>query len=245
MKLFPTSTAAALAIAAAVPAAADVATTYSTDFQGDGWSYLWNAPSDWDLAASPVTSDGSTGAITSIADYEPLIESTDNLLTATGSSSFPTQVPSNFLRLTPFNGQPGLGRAQAGSGYNNSVERYAIAAYTVMEDGVYSIVDSTIDRNSGSAGTDDYVNLLVYTDPNSPVLSKQFTDAAGDFNVEVGQLSAGDTIYVAVGADRFATGDFFMWNFSIDVQPAAVPEPTSGAFLLGMGLLAARRRRRL
>ena len=46
----------------------------TADFSGTtGWQYLWNAPSDWDLLADPVSDDASNGALGSIADYELLV----------------------------------------------------------------------------------------------------------------------------------------------------------------------------
>lgn len=220
-------------------------TNYQSDFQGAGWQYLWNAPSNWNVGAQPAMLDGTTGPITSVADYEPLIESsTANLLTADGAQPSAAAAPGQFMRLTSFDGQPGAGRAQA-AGVNNNVERFVIAAYTVADDGIYSIVDSVIDRNAGSAGTDNYVNVRIFTDdPADPVLDIQAFDEPRDFNVEIGALTTGDTIYVAVGADRFVTGDFFIWNFSIDQAATPIPEPAAlGLGISGMTLLLARRAR--
>jgi uncharacterized protein (TIGR03382 family) len=57
-----------------------------------------------------------------------------------------------------------------------------------------------------------------------------------DFDVLLGDLNAGDTIYLAVGPNGNAGSDSFAWDFTI-TRFDAVPEPATA--MLGVLALAA------
>lgn len=120
-----------------------------------------------------------------------------------------------FPYLGPTYGHPGPGVDDSASG---GIERFSIAAYTVSESGFYSINDSFITRD-GEFG--DGVEVSVHVNNGSVVnLLQVAPKASGNFDTELGELQAGDTIYVGVGPNGPLAGsgignDGYAWDFSI------------------------------
>src|SRR5262249_6035082 len=107
-------------------------------------------------------------------------------------------------------GSPFLG---SGSG-QPSVDHDAIAAYTITQDGTYAIARSDINRTNGSTGGS--IALRVSVDNNAPPSSRTGIVGARSFNVSLGSLRAGQTIYVSVGSDGAMDSDSFHLDFQVN-----------------------------
>lgn len=216
---------------------------YRDDFSGTafppGWQYLWNAPDDWDGSSS---SDASTGGIGDPAHYVDLnpVSGTWRVDNDTNSSN---GAPGNYLNLSSVGGHPGRGSTQ-GEGIGNSHDRYPIAAFTVDEPGEYAILDSFFDTidTAGNGG-----EVYVHVNDDAPLLEQIFSanPGIGSFDVYLGSLDAGDTIYVGLGPNGTDGSDSFDWDFTI-ARFNIVPEPSAVVLLLlgAFGLAAVARRRR-
>lgn len=169
---------------------------YRDDFQtltpGSGWQYLWN----------------SAGAVGDPVNYTPLV-STGSDYTSDGSAAPTADPAARFARLGKNNGHAGTGSNQTGS---NGISRAVIAAYTVPSDGDYAIRDSFVMTNANGSGLDLIVHVndaaALHVDPVE-------SGATASFDVSLGALSAGDTVYVAFGAGTVSNSDFFALDFSI------------------------------
>jgi len=139
---------------------------------------------------------------------------------------FPNGVVNSFPYL-------GSTFAHPGGGISNgeAQQRFAISAYTVPESGVYSITNSLVARNSPN-GDGIEVSVHVNDQPVTQLLSLGTAPngTSGDFNTNLGQLTAGDTIYVGIGPDGPGGGDAngadgVAWDFSISVDDSSQPDP--------------------
>jgi hypothetical protein len=160
----------------------------------EGWGFLWN----------PMGSLGNP------ADYKPLVPNTVNTFPAAdGGGIFPM-----FTNLgdVAFNSH-GQGRFQYGRIAKTSIHpgRYvagkdyrAIIAYTIQADeaGHIRIANSSLAKHRVDGFTTNGVDLDVFVnDRRVTSLRKDGFESltASDFNGSLGQLSAGDTIYVTLG----------------------------------------------
>ena len=185
--------------------------------QADGWNYLCN----------------SAGVIGTSANYTGLGWDTANNAYVNGTDYYP------FVGYHPvlytITMHPGEGTSEG-----SAVDRFFIAAYTIQpgEGGQVTIADSSIeDYGILSNG----VQLCVYV---NDALKTNFIQAggavAGSFNGSLGDLSAGDTVYVAVGPNGSYPYDTSRISFAL-----TIPEPATLALLaIGGGLALIRRRRR-
>ena len=207
-----------------------IVANYRDDFRSDaplapGWQYLWNAPDGFGTLAQ----DDSTGLITELSSLLPLVDA-GTMWTGDGNTNGADPGPDGYIRLHSTGGHPG--RPLEG------VDRYAIAAYTVPVAAPYAIRDSFLFRPS-SAGNGNEVRVFV--DPMSPLVNTVIpAGATGSFDVFIGDLEAGDTIYVACGTNMNSGSDSFAWDFSVVVTP----EPATMLLLAPAVLALARRRRR-
>jgi hypothetical protein len=201
--------------------------SFHDDFQpatpATGWSYLWNA----------------NGPIGNVANYLPLIPSASGLYTADGSNVRPAPAPGSYATIGTQvgepGGHPGMGVLQNGSG---GIERYCIALYTLTTPNQISILDGVLRNiNQNSGGSTDGLALKVYVnDSPLPVLDSGTAagfDQTAYFNVPLGNLSAGDRIYVAVGSRNSDAFDGFNLRYNI----VAVPEPVTASILVA-GMIA-------
>lgn len=140
-----------------------------------------------------------------------------------------------FVLLNATGGHPGGGVSQFGG-----VDRYAIAAYTLSSGGATFITDSFLSMVSfGSAEL--RIGIGSTFAPSTPIFVNSLSSVP--FNMSLGNLVAGDTIYFAVGPNRNDSFDTFSWDFTIR-QEATVPEPPILSLLcFGLVGLAARKAR--
>ncbi|NNM30609.1 MAG: hypothetical protein HKO57_13900, partial [Akkermansiaceae bacterium] len=197
------------------------------DGSGYGWQLLWNAPVGW-TADTTAGWSGTTGPLGTAADYDQLVwDTTVNgfLVDADGVTSNAEAEPGAYLRLT----QAGLAHTSLGSAQDggltppNDKERCLIFAYTVSEDGLYAITNSTITTNTAGNG----VTIETYvqdTFQGSVVVPQNTTD--GDFDQKLTtSLLQGETIYVAVCPNTSRASDTVP-NIDFDIVkiPAADAE---------------------
>ena len=163
-----------------------------TTSPASGWAYLWNAD----------------GAVGSPNNYEALV-STGGDYTSDGTPAPTADPAARFARLGKNNGHAGSGANQSGSG---GIGRAVIAAYTVASDGDYAIRESFIMSNTNGSG----LELIVHVNNDAPLYG-DFVEsgATASFDVDLGALSAGDTVYVAFGPGDASTNDFFALDFSV------------------------------
>jgi hypothetical protein len=173
-----------------------------------------------------------------------MLENSSGIYTAGGIDSLPGPAPAANLNLNANagvpGGHPGLGATQGGAG---GIERYVIAAYTLPADSLVSIQNSNVvTTNPNTGGSKDGLNVRVYVG-NSSIAAISSSSAAGvgssaTFNGFLGNLSAGDKIYVAIGSKDDDLFDSFQLRYDI----VAVPEP-SAALLVCSGAFFFRFRR--
>ena len=182
---------------------------YFDDFQGggagSGWQYLWNAPADWD-GVSSVDASGQRFGLPE--HYQPL-QTIGNFYRARGDAPIDTSEPDRFLRLSSTGGRVGAGFQQTES--NNRTARFAIAAWTVQEDGFYEIDDSFLTTLSQSDGID----VVIHVNDQDPISRQRLLGDRQSFDTALGHLEAGDTIYVGFGGGETDAADTFTHDFSI------------------------------
>jgi hypothetical protein len=201
-----------------------------------GWSYLWNA----------------SGPLGNSANYVPLVrDSSGNWETVT-NSAYPDPAPGNGLRVSSTGMVPGNGSVQAA----DSVQRYAIVAYTIQASDLAQGANAVMDTYSFSVpvSSADGIDSVIYVN-NTQIVSSPLPpgivydqNTPGAFPVPLGTLNVGDTIYVATGAGFLPTatdiGDALTMDFKVSLvpEPAALSVLTVAAIALGARV---RRRRRL
>jgi len=181
-----------------------VIANYQADFQGPtpkvGWHYLWN----------------STGAFGNPTNYTPLVYCGLADCNAWGAGvpiydldggALPRAVPAFDVDLAATRGHPGQGTGQA-----SSVDRFAIAAYTFSQSGHASITGSSLTRVQGAVNGD--IQLFINID-NGPLLFSQITTNTTTFDIDLGVVVAGQTLYVGVGPDGSDFSDSFSLQFLI------------------------------
>lgn len=187
---------------------ADYRDDFKTHAPLPGWSYQWN----------------KNGPITSPANYVYMAWSTGaSRYSGKGSVAFPEAATEGYYgSLGSTGGHPGRGTTQG-----EAADRFAIAAYTVKLAGYYGISNGYV---TGSSTLGNGGQVIVYTETsNGTVFTQKFsaTYAAGTTlnltALNVGQLQAGDTIYVCVGPNTVDGNDSFQIDFSIYCNEIANP----------------------
>ncbi len=179
----------------------------------NGWSYLWNAPSDW---TGTMSSNGLTGSIDDIADYE-LLKWDGSKWTADGDSDPMNGAPANYLQITSTGGHPGRGYSQK-EGVSNDFDRYCISAYQVSTSGYYYIYDSYLNTVDTPGNGNE---VVVYTSNTSSNPIGRFIFSAvtnSSFDTKLGYLDAGDKIYVAAGPSVTDGSDSYSLDYSIYLE---------------------------
>lgn len=185
-----------------------------------GWEYLWNR----------------NGPIGNPANYVALLPTTNPYIyyDADGVPGLPgAGDPAAFVYLgilvpilsqSPVpGGHPAHGTTQAGTG---GIERFAIAAYTLPSTGIVSIVGSQLLNADNSL---DGLHVQVYLgSQNLPLIDATTSAGLGSsvsFNGSLGFRTAGEKVYVGIGARGDDFFDTFRLRYSIAIEP--VPEPAS------------------
>ena len=159
---------------------ADYQDDYQTGTVPSGWQYLWN----------------SGGAFGNPSNYSAL--QFDAWRYKPTSTNFP------YLGASSSSGN-GFAHPGDGTEEGNGIERLAIAAWTVTQDGEYSITDSTVTNDNQYS---DGVNVKVHVTGGSvSTLQVIGTQGSGNFDTSLGFLTAGQVIYVGVGANEDKGGD--------------------------------------
>jgi hypothetical protein len=182
---------------------------YRDDFQtgspSSDWQYLWNAPSDWTGTSSADAADQRFG---DPEHYVPL-QTSDRGYQPAGNEEIDLSEPHRNLRLSKTGGRVGAGFQQTDS--NNRVTRFAIAAWTVQEDGVHAIRDSWFKTNATSKGVD----IVIHVNDEDPIYRRRLAGPDEAFNTDLGYLKAGDVVYVGFGGGANDQGGTFQHDFSI------------------------------
>lgn len=227
---------AAITLAASALVSASPVAMFESDLQpttpASGWQYLRN----------------SSGPVGNPANYSPLQATThpNVMYDDDGDAVLNDAEPGRYSYIGRSEtglglvnegepgGHPGGGASQDSLG----IERFIIAAYTLSVSGDTSITNSLLTNSDVST---DGLNLRVYVNAeSSPRLSTSTAAGQGQtatFDVTLGALSAGDTIYVAIGSHLEDFRDTFSLEYTIDV----VPEPASVALLVAGCAWLARR----
>jgi hypothetical protein len=185
---------------------ADYRDDFKTHSPAPGWNYAWNA----------------TTAITDPNGYVYLAWSPTANRYMSNGLVFPDTVSfCSYGSLSSTGGHPGKGSAQGAT-----VDRFAIACYTVKYAGYYGISSSFV---TGSAALGNGGQVVVYTDTNNgSTFTNKFSGlypAGGtiNFNGNVGLLQPGDTIYVGAGPNTTDGSDSFSIDFSIVLKENGNP----------------------
>jgi hypothetical protein len=185
-------------------AQAEQVANLSRDFQKEtfpeGWSYLWN-------------DQGPLGQTEKYAKLEPTPEESIPFWTPTGSPDIPYRT-SGFLYIGA-KANPGKVRGHPGS--PGPIPRYAIFAYTLKKEGSYCITESILLNAAGESSSGLELKVLV----NDKEIITRTTDAGIshiDFDTKLGDLKAGDVVYVAVGAGKEITSDLFEMQYIIELD---------------------------
>lgn len=194
---------------------AAVVTTVQDAFSDPAWSLLWN----------------SGGTLGNPANY------TEQFLTANpiqpGVNPFYAAIVGDPTWLFTFNsidaGYEGIIGGHPGPGYS------PIFKYTIQTTGAFVIQNSLV---SSIYASNDGMDVYVFVNNNSTPLafsslSAGVAGATATFDVDLGNLSAGDAVYFAVSPRANNIADQYAVQFEI----ASIPEPGSIALLLGAGLL--------
>ncbi|MEA2068576.1 MAG: hypothetical protein U9P12_05195, partial [Verrucomicrobiota bacterium] len=189
--------------------AGTVVAGYRADFQvgtmPSGWSYLWN----------------ENGSITNPADFvflETDVLSTNEWQTDGANPGRPDPGQGGHLRLTDVGVCSGQTEPDA----------YAIAGFATQASGRHFLTDSWVVLNSTNSSG---VELRVFVDNEVPLLVETIATAGqtNHFEMDLGLLAPGDTVYVALGPGADPVNDFCQWDFSIGREPtwfgSGYPDP--------------------
>lgn len=191
--------------------AAPHAVTYSQEFgssNSNRWQYLWNRE----------------GPIGRYHHYVPLEWDNElEIYDVNGDqSNDETGLVYGFLG-------DNMGHPGRGVGQGEATNRFVIAAWTVPMRGPYLIQNSYLRATDAACGNGNEVR--VYVNNDLQLIDDTDNDEMIDFDVDMGLLEAGDTVYVAVGPHGDDACDYFTFDFSIvgreQVVPASVFIPSS------------------
>jgi hypothetical protein len=183
----------------AVPKPREIVASFRADFLPEhpkaGWRYCWN----------------DTGPVGDANGYVDLVWN--------GTAYAPPELgvaepsPLRYLRMSNTGGHPGQGPAQtASSGYEFGYS--VIIAFTVPDSGRYVIGHSSISRRGGPKYGAVQVQVFVNDRASGGEVYCRSREGV-PFDCQLGRLSAGDIIYVAVGPDETNMNDTFELDFGI------------------------------
>jgi hypothetical protein len=224
---------AALVLLGAVHARAGVIADLSSDFTPvsfpAGWQYLRN-----------------TGPIETVPNYVPLVWHSSLSIYDVDGVNMPAP-GFDYTLVSPSVSHPGLGTAQG-----SSFDRYLVLAYTLQPGEAGSV-----EVNGGIAGIDpggaggasngwDIRTFVGSSEIGGPLTFPWF-EHPRLFSRQLGVLSDGETVYVALGPSGNHLFDAAAFDFAISSTPVEQPVPEPATTVLALGLAAAfgARRRRL
>ncbi len=180
---------------------ASIIASYRANFQPEhpkaGWRYYWNA----------------NGPVGDTNSYAELVW--NGTVYATAEAELPAPPPARYLRLSGTGGHPGQGPSQTGS-VGIHYEHAAIIAFTVPASGSYIIEQSFLSRHAGPKSGGVTLQVFVGDRPAGPeIFCRSQTRDGVAFDRELGRLSAGETIFVAIGPGETDLDDSFDLDFSI------------------------------
>ncbi len=174
---------------------------YHDDFASSNpngqWRYLWN----------------ENGPIGDNNNYSPMEWQSYRYTKYKADNSGPVD-SMTYASLTSTSGHPGRGENDPGQ----SSDHFVIVAYDITQTGFYEIVDSEFDANLSSWEVNNQnqgQDIRIYVN-NTLKQSIQRVDVNNfDFDMSLGMLTAGDTVYVAFGPKGSDGSDYFEFDFSI------------------------------
>lgn len=128
-----------------------------------------------------------------------------------------------FVRVHRDGGHPGKGRDQVWDKF----DRYSITGFVVPEDGVYRLEAGWLERLWARRWDRDGVLDIAVHVNDGPILMREFCNRESfvAFRQALGELAAGDTIYVGVGPNGTDFNDKFRWGFYVVRETGADEDP--------------------
>lgn len=129
-----------------------------------------------------------------------------------------------YVRVHRDGGHTGKGREQVW----DKIDRYSIAGFVVPEDGTYRVEAGWLERRWARRwNLDEVLDIAVHVN-DGPSVMRELCDRTGfvSFRTALGQLTAGDTIYVGVGPNGTDFNDKFRWGFYIVRETGQPDEDT-------------------
>lgn len=183
-----------------------------------GWNYYWNAPANWGVNQAQIIQE--SGRIGDPNSYLPLANAGQGHWTADGDLDGTNSEPDFHLRLSETGGQVGGGFLTP-----DYHDRFAIASYTVEHSGLHAITNSFL---SVADNSDDGVEIYIHVGDGPRLTGQPLIVLGGDtaaFDMSLGFLKKGDTVYVGYGAHGNHIHDRFQTDFSIVRSlPRAAPD---------------------
>lgn len=195
-----------------------------------GWQYLRNV-----------------GQLGVSASYAALVWDSAFNFYDVSPGTFPA-IPPSWGDYTLFN----AARAHPGPGVGQGAaeNHYLILAYTIQpgEAGDIELIDGSIAGNNPTGPSNGWdVRTFVGDTEVGSALLFDWSSSAATFSRLLGNMSAGETVYVALGPRDNHGFDEAAFDFrltSTPVEPAPVPEPASTALAIGLAAVFGARRRR-
>jgi hypothetical protein len=199
----------------------EIVADYQDDFAESGvFGFHWNAPANWRDGVS--SGDMTQGNLRQTGLFRDLF--LDGEIYRASETSEKANWPANFLQLDKSGGHVGAHRFG-----DNAHNRYAIVSYEAESSGFYSIVHSHLSKTTAVGDRVD-VRVWVGQDQVQESVSTQPIDKdqfSVDFDANLGFVTQGEKIFVAIGAGGNHVGDHFELDFSI--------AKFEGAFVAGYG----------
>ena len=165
-----------------------------------GWSFYWNAPTNW---AVGTEGDLSSGAVSDRASWKPLLWS-GTKWTADGNNAA-NNSPSDHLQIAGTGGHPGA------AGATRELDRYAISAFAIQQAGDYELLLGKVSTQPSGNGV--RVKIFLNGALHNELIVPNNDDA--EFSYIFNGLTLNDEIAVAVGANGQTAFDSYSLDYRI------------------------------